>query len=174
MEFVRGTCWVITPCNSWSTEAKSRLCSRMSKHLAWGSCLTVLTTKIWLSKPRVREGYTTSFMHIFDTNKVPWVVLQFLWTGTHLGEKRNQRTTRARHCPTTRHGRPSPARARHCRTTRHGLPRVHNLDERHWSRKRRFDRMDEVMITWINGSTSRADQPPQPSFQDHPERHQAA
>jgi hypothetical protein len=24
-------------------------------------------------------------MHIFDTNKVPRVVLQFLWTGTHLG-----------------------------------------------------------------------------------------
>jgi hypothetical protein len=33
--------------------------------------------------------------------------------------------------------------------------------------------MDEVVITWINGSTSPADQPPQPSFQDHPERHQA-
>jgi hypothetical protein len=24
-------------------------------------------------------------MHILDTNKVPRVVLQFLWTGTHLG-----------------------------------------------------------------------------------------
>jgi hypothetical protein len=33
--------------------------------------LTVLTTKIRPSKPRVREDYTTSFMHIFDTNKVP-------------------------------------------------------------------------------------------------------
>jgi hypothetical protein len=45
--------------------------------------LTVLTTKIRPSKPRVE--YTTSFMHIFYTNKVPQVVLQFLWTGTHLG-----------------------------------------------------------------------------------------
>jgi hypothetical protein len=33
--------------------------------------LTVLTIKIRPSKPRVREEYTTSFMHIFDTNKVP-------------------------------------------------------------------------------------------------------
>jgi hypothetical protein len=56
---------------------------------------------------------------------------------------------------------------------KHFLPRVHNLDERDWSRKRRFDRMDEVMITWINGSTSSADQLPRPSFQEHPERHQA-
>jgi hypothetical protein len=31
--------------------------------------------------------------------------------------------------------------------------------------------MDEVVITWINRSTSLADQPPQPSFQDHPDRH---
>jgi hypothetical protein len=55
----------------------------------------------------------------------------------------------------------------------HFLPRVHNLDERDLSRKRRFDRMDEVVITWINGSTSLADQLPQPSFQEHPEHHQA-
>jgi hypothetical protein len=39
--------------------------------------LTVLTTKIRLSKPRVREEYTTSFKHIFYTNKVPQVVLAF-------------------------------------------------------------------------------------------------
>jgi hypothetical protein len=26
-------------------------------------------------------------MHIFNTNKVPRVVLQFSWTGTHLGRK---------------------------------------------------------------------------------------
>jgi hypothetical protein len=39
--------------------------------------LTVLTTKIRPSKPQVREEYTTSFMHIFYTNKVPRVVLQF-------------------------------------------------------------------------------------------------
>jgi hypothetical protein len=55
----------------------------------------------------------------------------------------------------------------------HFLPRMHNLDERDLSRKHRFDRMDKVVITWINGSTSPADQPPQPSFQEHPERHQA-
>jgi hypothetical protein len=39
-----GTCRAITLCNPWSTKAKSRLCSRTSKHLAWGSLLTVLTT----------------------------------------------------------------------------------------------------------------------------------
>jgi hypothetical protein len=54
----------------------------------------------------------------------------------------------------------------------HFLPRVHNLDERDLSRKHRCDRMDEVVITWINGSTSPVDQPPQTSFQEHPERHQ--
>jgi hypothetical protein len=43
-------------------------------------------------------------MHFFYTNKVPRVVLQFLWIGTHLGG--NQRATRARHSRTTRHGRP--------------------------------------------------------------------
>jgi hypothetical protein len=68
--------------------------------------LTVITTKIRPSKPRVREEYATSFMHIFDTNKVPRVVLQFLWIGTHLGGKWSQCATRARHGRTTRHGRP--------------------------------------------------------------------
>jgi hypothetical protein len=29
------------------------------------------------------------------------------------------------------------------------------------------------VITWINGSSSPAEQPPQLSFQDHPERHRA-
>jgi hypothetical protein len=51
------------------------------------SLLTVLTIKIRPSKPRVRKKYTTSFMHIVDTNKVPRVVLQFVRTGTHLGRK---------------------------------------------------------------------------------------
>jgi hypothetical protein len=37
--------------------------------------LTVLTTEIRLSEPRVREEYMISFMHIFSTNKVPRVVL---------------------------------------------------------------------------------------------------
>jgi hypothetical protein len=71
-----------------------------------GSLLTVLTTKIRSSKPRVREEYTTSFMHIFYTNKVPQVVLQFLWTGTHLGEKRNKRATQAMNSRTSSHDRP--------------------------------------------------------------------
>jgi hypothetical protein len=70
------------------------------------SLLTILTTKFQPSKPRVREEYTTSFMHIFYTNKVPRVVLQFLWVDTHLGGKRNQRATRARHGRTSRKGRP--------------------------------------------------------------------
>jgi hypothetical protein len=38
--------------------------------------LMVLTTKFRPSKAQIREGYTTSFMHIFGTNKVPRVVLQ--------------------------------------------------------------------------------------------------
>jgi hypothetical protein len=67
--------------------------------------LTVLTTKIEPSKPWVQEEYTTSFMHIFDTNQVPRVVLQILWTGTHLGGKWSQCATRDRHGRTTRHGR---------------------------------------------------------------------
>jgi hypothetical protein len=37
------------------------------------------------SKSRKREGYMTSFMHVFNTNKVPRVVLVFLLAGTHLG-----------------------------------------------------------------------------------------
>jgi hypothetical protein len=61
----------------------------------------------------------------------------------------------------------------HVLAPEHFLPHVHNLDERDLSRKRWFDRMDEVVITWINGSTSSADQPPQLSFQEHPERRQA-
>jgi hypothetical protein len=124
-EFVRrawslcaGTCRVITPCNPWSTESKSRLCSRTRKRLTWGSLLTVLTTKIWPSKPRVWEEYTTSFKHIFDTNKVPRVVLQFLWTGTHLGGKWKQCATRATHGRTTRHDRP----CRYGRPCRCGWP----------------------------------------------------
>jgi hypothetical protein len=61
----------------------------------------------------------------------------------------------------------------HVLAPEHFLPHVHNLDEQDLSRKHRFDRMDEVVITWINGSTSPADQPPQPSFQEHLEHHQA-
>jgi hypothetical protein len=122
-------------------------------------------------------------MHIFNTNKVPRVVLEILWIGTRLGEKWSQRATRARHGLTTKHGRPLQVRPAlpgaagpamcHVHGPKHFLPRVHNLDERDLSKKCRFDRMDELVITWINGSTSPADQPPQPSFQEHPERHQA-
>jgi hypothetical protein len=90
-------------------------------------------------------------------------VLQFLWVGTHLGEKWSQRATRARHGRTTRH----------VLALERFLPHVQNLDERDLSRKHRVDRMDEVVINWTNGSTSPADQPPQPSFQEYPKRHQA-
>jgi hypothetical protein len=61
----------------------------------------------------------------------------------------------------------------HILSPEHFLPHMHNLDERDLSRKHRFHRMDEVVITWMNGSTSPADQLPQPSFQDHPEHHRA-
>jgi hypothetical protein len=81
------------------------LCSRKRKRLARGSLLMVLTTKFRPSKPWVREENTTSFMHIFGTNKVPRVVLQFSWIGTHLGG-RNQPATRARHGRTTMQGQP--------------------------------------------------------------------
>jgi hypothetical protein len=68
-----------------------------------------------------------------------------------------------------------PARCGHtCPVARtcpiHLLSHRHNLDERDRPRKRRFDRMDEVRITWINGSTCLADQPTQPSFQGNPRR----
>jgi hypothetical protein len=66
--------------------------------------------------------------------------------------------------------RPTPC---HVLAPEHFLPHVHNLDERDLSRKHRVDRMDEVVINWTNGSTSPADQPPQPSFQEYPKRHQA-
>jgi hypothetical protein len=90
-------------------------------------------------------------------------VLQILWIGTHLGEKWSQRATRARHGRTTRHDRPCrcgrsgrcgrPWQVRpilpgaagpapcHVLSLEHFLPRVHNLDERDLSRKRRFDRV---------------------------------
>jgi hypothetical protein len=44
----------------------------------------------------------------------------------------------------------------------------HHFNERDPPRKRPFDRMEEVRITWTNGSTSPAVQPPQPSFQGNP------
>jgi hypothetical protein len=39
----------------------------------------------------------------------------------------------------------------HVPSPKHFLPHMHNLYERDWSRKHWFDRMDEVVITWING-----------------------
>jgi hypothetical protein len=165
------TCRVITSCNLWFAEAEFRLCSRTSKRLAWGSLLTVLTTKIQPSKPRVREKYMTSFMHVFSTNKVQRVVLWFSWVGTHFGKNWNQHATRARHGRTTRCG--HPGRCGHtCPVARawSNAPPLHrhNLDDRDRPRKRQFDRMDEVRITWINGSTCPADQPPQLSFPGNP------
>jgi hypothetical protein len=47
-----------------------------------------------------------SFIHIFSTNKVPWVVLRISWTGTHFGINWNQSATWARHGRTTWSGRP--------------------------------------------------------------------
>jgi hypothetical protein len=70
------------------SKVKSRLCSRTSKCSAWGSLLTVFTTSFWPSRSRKRGGYTTSFMHVFNTNKVPRVVLVFLLAGTHFGNKK--------------------------------------------------------------------------------------
>jgi hypothetical protein len=52
----------------------------------------------------------------------------------------------------------------------HLLSHGHNLDERDRPRKLRFDRLDEVRITWINGSTCPVEQPPQLSFQGNPRR----
>jgi hypothetical protein len=100
--------------------------------------LTVLTTKIRPSKPRVREEYTTSFMHIFGTIKVPRVVLQLSWIGTHLGGK----GTNVPHELGTAAppGTPGPAGSAglagaaapnpcHVSGPSQVLPRVHNLDE---------------------------------------------
>jgi hypothetical protein len=90
-------------------------------------------------------------MHIFYTNKVPRVVLQFLWTVTHLGgEKSTCRTSQTRPHHQARPAlqvrpawqvrpvlqvRPTlPGAAAptpyHILGPKHFLPRVHNLDER--------------------------------------------
>jgi hypothetical protein len=47
--------------------------------------LTILTTSFRPSKSQKQGGYMTIFMHIFNTNKVPRVVLVFLLTNMHLG-----------------------------------------------------------------------------------------
>jgi hypothetical protein len=57
----------------------------------------------------------------------------------------------------------------HMLSPMHLLSCEHNLDKRDPPRKHWFDRMDEVRITWINGSTCPAVQPPQPS-QGNPRR----
>jgi hypothetical protein len=128
----------------------------------------VLTTKIQPSKPRVREEYATSLctflviikfhelgcefhgqVHIFGV--IGTNVPHGLGTAVPLGT-----TSLAGATAPAPWLVPSPM---------HLLSHGHNLDERDRSRKPRFDRMDEVRITWINGSTCRADRPPQPSFQ---------
>jgi hypothetical protein len=127
--------------------------------------LTVLTINIQSSKPRVREEYTTSFMHIFYTNKVPRVVLKFLWTVTHLGRKWNQRATRARHGRTTKHGRP-------CRCSRPGrciwpsmcgrtcpVPRPRSQSSLSPRAQLGWTRLIKEMSVWSNGwSCDRLDQ----------------
>jgi hypothetical protein len=72
-------------------------------------------------------------MHIFNTNKVPRVVLQFLWTSTHLDGK----GTNVPHelGTSTPPGTVGPAGAAaptpcHVFGPNHFLPGVHNLDER--------------------------------------------
>jgi hypothetical protein len=84
------------------------------------------------SKPRVREEYTTSFMNIFHTNKVPRVVLQFLWTCTHLeGKGTNVPHELGTAAPPGTAGPTCAAAPAPCHVLgpNHFLPRVHNLDE---------------------------------------------
>jgi hypothetical protein len=169
-----GTCWAMTSCNSWSTEAKSRLCSRTRKCLAWGSLLTILITKIRPLKPRVREEYMASFMHIFSTNKVPRVLLWILRANTHFGRNWNQRATWARHGRTTWFGRP-------CRCGRPGRCGRPYLVTRAWSKAHPFPlatlvrtrfteehRFDPKVQARIHGSTCPAAQLPQPLFRGDP------
>jgi hypothetical protein len=75
-------------------------------HLELACICVQQVLEIWPSRPQVREEYTTSFMHILGTNKVPWVVLQFFMDRCTFRGKRNQCATRARHGRTTRHGWP--------------------------------------------------------------------
>jgi hypothetical protein len=72
-------------------------------------------------------------MHIFYTNKVPRVVLQFLWTGTQLGGN----GTNVPHEPGTAGLQVQPALPGaaalalcHVLSPKHFLSHVHNLDER--------------------------------------------
>jgi hypothetical protein len=121
--------------------------------------LKVLTTKIRPSKPRVREEYKTSSMHILDTNKVPRFLLQFLWICTHLGRGKEPTCNTSQAPPhhqlrlalqlrPTLPGATAPASC-HVLCPNQVLLHMHNLDERDGSRKHQFDRMDEVVITWI-------------------------
>jgi hypothetical protein len=95
----------------WKIHTRSRL------------LLTVLTTSFRPSKSRKRGGYMTSFMHVFNTNKVPQVVLLFLLASTHLGIKRSHRATPGR-C-----GRPCwwdrPCTLPRCESKRLPLPQTH-------------------------------------------------
>jgi hypothetical protein len=131
------------------------------------------TTKIQLSKPRVREAYMTSLCTFLVPIKFHELCCDFYGlvhiygeNGTHMPHELGTPAPLGMACPA---GAAAPARW-HVFSPKHLLSRWHNLDEQDQPRKHRFDRMDGVRITWINGSTFLADQPPQPSFQGHPER----
>jgi hypothetical protein len=77
-------------------------------------------------------------MHIFGTNKFPRVVLQFSWTGTHLGGKeqtchmsQERSHHEARPAQQVRLALPGAAAPALCHVygPSQVLPRVHNLDE---------------------------------------------
>jgi hypothetical protein len=78
-------------------------------------------------------------------------VLQFLWTGTHLGGKWNQCVTRARHGHTTRHGRP-------CRCGRPGrcgctcpVPRPRSQSSPSYHAQLGWTRLIKETSVWSNG-----------------------
>jgi hypothetical protein len=130
--------------------------------------LTVLTTKIWPSKARVREEYMASFMHIVMIDKVPQVVLWFSWVvhilgeiGTNVPHGLGTAEPPATAGPTGAAG----SALWHDPGPEHLLSRGHNLDEQDQPRKHRFDPKVEARII---GSTCLGVQLPQSSFQGDP------
>jgi hypothetical protein len=139
-----------------------------------------LTTKIRPSKPRVQEEYSCTFLVLIRFHELccDFHGQVHIWgeIGTNMSHKLGTAEPPARAALQMRSSSqvrpalpgvaapapwlvPSPIHLLSCR---------HNLDEWDRPRKRQFDRMDEVRITWINGSTYTAVQPPQPSFQSNP------